>query len=262
MNNIMLTLRTLLIVGLIPFTATAGENPATAAVNHLGLALLRQSEGNTLISPWSLQQSLAMVYAGARGKTKDEMAAALGYSGDTTTLHEGFKQLREAGNALVSVVEGITPLRSANQLFIAECSTLPKTEVRLWLPRLKMEPPSRPMKSALQKLGMKAAFSDKDADLTGIWQSSNEQNPVIDEVFHRTFIELDENGTKAAASTAVIIRPKNGVPHEVPHVNVRCDHPFLFAIQHVPTGACLFIGRVTDPAPNASENVAPRMFKN
>lgn len=110
------------------------------------------------------------------------------------------------------------------------------------------------MKAALQLLGMKAAFSDKDADLTGIWQSDKGGDPVIDEVFHRTFIELDENGTKAAASTAVIIRPKNGVPHEVPHVNVRCDHPFIFAIQHVPTGACLFMGRVTDPAPDIKES--------
>jgi serpin B len=402
-----MVLRIILTFSLFPFIASAADDAAVKAVNQLGLSLLRQTEGNSLISPWSLQQSLSMVYAGAKGKTRDEMKVALGYGEDATALHEGFKQLREAGDALAPAVAGVKPLRTANRLFIAkhlplnadwldltkksyaaepqvvdfsnlpaatktindwvsaqterkipsvipqgaldrraklvivnalyfdmpwdelftkgltqtapffltsgrtknvplmfkqhrqryahqdgfqiatlpyageqlqflvilpdnandlakieatltpellaECTKMHKAEVRLTLPRMKMEPPSMPMKGALQKLGMQAAF-DSDADLTGIWKSSDGNDPMIDEIFHRTFIELDENGTKAAASTAVMLRPKNGVPHEIPHVVVRCDHPFVFAIQHVPSGACLFIGRMNDPAPDVSED--------
>ncbi len=402
-----MVLRIILSFSLFPFIASAADDVAGKAVNQLGLGLLRQTEGNSLISPWSLQQSLAMVYAGANGKTREEMKAALGYGEDATALHEGFKRLREAGDALVSEVDGIKPLHSANRLFIAgilplnsewleltrnsygaepriqdfsnltaatktindwvsaqtekkipsvipeealdpltklvivnalyfdmpwdelftkeltqtapfvlsdgsnknvplmfkqhrqryarkdgfqiatlpyagaqlqflvilpddvkglakveaaltpellaECAKMPTAEVRLTLPRMKIEPPSIAMKGALQKLGMKAAFG-AGADLTGISKPGSGNDLMIDEIFHRTFIELDENGTKAAASTAIIMRPKNGVPHEIPHVVVRCDHPFIFAIQHIPTGACLFIGRMTEPAPVAGED--------
>ena len=72
----------------------------------------------------------------------------------------------------------------------------------------------------------------------------------VSDVFHRTFIELDEDGTKAAAATASVMRrTANGVPHAIPHQVVKADHPFAFMIQHIPSGACLFLGRLTDPAP-------------
>jgi serpin B len=72
---------------------------------------------------------------------------------------------------------------------------------------------------------------------------------AISEVFHKTFIAVDEKGTEAAAATAVAMRT-TAMRHQEPTpkpTEVRVDRPFLYAIQHVPSGVCLFIGRVTDP---------------
>jgi serpin B len=70
----------------------------------------------------------------------------------------------------------------------------------------------------------------------------------ISEVFHKTFLELDEKGTEAAAATAVVMmRVASAVGKKPEPIEVRVDHPFLFAIQHRPSGACLFLGRVTNP---------------
>jgi serpin B len=70
----------------------------------------------------------------------------------------------------------------------------------------------------------------------------------ISEVIHKTWLSLDENGTEAAAATAVVMFGATAIPPEpLPPIEVRVDRPFLFAIQHVPSGACLFLGRLTDP---------------
>jgi serpin B len=73
---------------------------------------------------------------------------------------------------------------------------------------------------------------------------------AISNVFHRTFIELDEEGSEAAAATAVKMAVRSAAkvgarPPPPPEIHV--DHPFLFAIQHRASGACLFLGRVVDP---------------
>jgi serpin B len=70
----------------------------------------------------------------------------------------------------------------------------------------------------------------------------------ISEVIHKTWLSLDENGTEATAATAVVMMRAMGRPIEPPlPIEVRVDHPFLFAIQHVPSGACLFLGVLSDP---------------
>jgi serpin B len=70
----------------------------------------------------------------------------------------------------------------------------------------------------------------------------------ISDVFHKTFISVDEKGTEAAAATAVSMMLASGIPREQQAIEVKVDHPFLFAIQHRATGACLFLGHVVDPA--------------
>jgi serpin B len=68
----------------------------------------------------------------------------------------------------------------------------------------------------------------------------------ISEVFHKTFIEVDEKGTEAAAATAVVMMAGSAFhPNPPQPIEVRVDRPFLFAIQHRDSGACLFLGRVT-----------------
>jgi serpin B len=70
----------------------------------------------------------------------------------------------------------------------------------------------------------------------------------ISDIFHKTFLKLDESGTEAAAATAVVmLRAAAIIARPAPPVEIHVDHPFLFAIQHRASGACLFLGHVTDP---------------
>ena len=70
---------------------------------------------------------------------------------------------------------------------------------------------------------------------------------LISEVVHKTFLQLDEKGTEAAAATAVIMARATAIIQKPKPVVVRIDRPFVFAIQHRTSGACLFLGQVTDP---------------
>jgi len=132
--------------------------------------------------------------------------------------------------------------------WLAECARLPKTRVRLYLPRLNLRC-GYSLKAPLCHLGMRSAFDDPrgSANFHGIAPRRPEGHLALSEVYHQTFLELDEEGTKAAATTAVTadtIGPAEAQPSVV-HV----DRPFLFAVQHRPTGTCLFLGRVADPQP-------------
>jgi len=94
------------------------------------------------------------------------------------------------------------------------------------------------MIDALEALGMHEAFDSARADFTGLATSSN-GNIFIDEVLHKTFISVDERGTRAGAVTSVSL--SDGAPPEEPIV-VRLDRPFVFAIVDDATNLPMFIG--------------------
>jgi serpin B len=143
-------------------------------------------------------------------------------------------------------VDGLAAIeKSLTPALLGECANMPAAEVRLSLPRFRMEPPAMELSESLKALGMRRAFG-AEAEFGGM-----AAEPLyISQVFHRTFIAVDENGTEAAAATAGVVRSKNGHPHEVPHKVVKADHPFFFAIQDAASGACIFMCRVCDPAPD------------
>ena len=95
------------------------------------------------------------------------------------------------------------------------------------------------MKNTLISLGMPTAFSD-DADFSGM---TGKQDLYISNVIHQSYVAVDEEGTEAAAATAVIMREKSAVLENI----FRADHPFVFIIQEKDTGNILFLGRVVDP---------------
>ena len=111
-----------------------------------------------------------------------------------------------------------------------------------------MEPPLLQLGETLRSLGMTTAFDvpEGTANFDRMATRKPEDNLFISEVFHKTFLTLDEQGTEAAAATAVAVAVA-GRSTPPPSIEVRVDHPFLFAIQHRPSGACLFLGRMTDP---------------
>lgn len=121
-------------------------------------------------------------------------------------------------------------------------------DVTLHLPKFKLEPPMMPLSQTLQALGMKSAFDHPrgSADFERMAPRKPDDYLALSEVFHKTFLKLDEEGTEAAAATALTAIAM-GI-HEPPKpVEMNVDHPFIFAIRHEPTRAILFLGHVTDP---------------
>jgi serpin B len=388
-----------------PKSATA---PASAAVNGLAVRLQQslRADGNTLISPWSLQSALAMIYAGADAPVAGEMANALSLPPESKELHTAFHDLRaellatpdgappitlhsanrvvmqkgfdigtdwlaivksqyqadavqvdtdkdstasvaeinqwvhtqtegkipsiierlDPGTALVllnavymdmvwderftkeltseqpfyltatdrktvslmfkqhrmryskqqgyqiaalpyaggtcqfvvlvpDAVDGLARLeKSLSAELLASCASLPEQEVRLSMPRQKLEFTAPELIKTFQTMGMRRAFNPGGAG------GFSRIGPGLEirQIVHRTYLQLDEDGTKAAAATAIELRAANGHPHAVPHKVVKADRPFLYMIQHVPTGTCIFLGRCIDPA---SEEQSPSVRK-
>jgi len=104
------------------------------------------------------------------------------------------------------------------------------------VPKFKLEPPTLSLVEALQTLGMKSAFTT-NANFNRTAFLRREQGLYISGIFQKTFLQVDEAGTEASAATGVA-RGAYGGDTNVP-VQVRIDRPFLFMIQHRPTGrAC------------------------
>lgn len=108
------------------------------------------------------------------------------------------------------------------------------------LPRFKLEYDIT-LNQTLQALGMGIAFQDR-ANFTGMTST-----PVsIDEVKHKTFVEVNEEGTEAAAVTSVGVRATSAMPVDEPF-NMVVDRPFFVAIRDNQTGTLLFMGSIVEP---------------
>ncbi len=113
-------------------------------------------------------------------------------------------------------------------------------QVALTMPKFKVES-SFSLVDALKALGMPSAFSEA-ANFSGM---DGTRELFITDVLHKAFVDVDEEGTEAAAATAVIVGLKAAMPQEP--VEVTVDRPFMFLIRDMKTGAVLFVGRVMDP---------------
>lgn len=103
------------------------------------------------------------------------------------------------------------------------------------------------VKPQLKALGMTSAFAEDRADFTGIASAKDAGgNLYVSDVVHKAFVAVDEEGTEAAAATAVIIN-REVAAFEPPPVRFDADHPFVFVIRDVKRGNVLFIGRVANP---------------
>lgn len=131
---------------------------------------------------------------------------------------------------------------------LGSCANPGRGNIILHLPKFKIEPPLFRLATVLKSLGMRSAFNEPrgSANFDRMAPRKPDDYLFISEVFHKTFLDLDEKGTEAAAATAVAMMRATSLPPRNPP-EVRVDHPFFFAIQHRPSGACLFLGRVTDP---------------
>lgn len=116
--------------------------------------------------------------------------------------------------------------------------------VDVFLPKFKVEQ-TFDLIPALSELGVKSAFNPASANFSGI---SGNRDLFIDTAIHKAFIEVDENGTEAAAATAIAMRLTAARPSEPSDVAVfRADHPFIYIIQDDASGAILFMGKLAKP---------------
>jgi serpin B len=141
----------------------------------------------------------------------------------------------------------LTPLENAlreNGLAAVLGGPLATAEVTLALPKFKVRTHAE-LVDTLRQLGMTDAFDAFDegrADFGGI----TDEQVYISQVAHEAYISVDENGTEAAAATAVAINAAGGRVNTA-NPTVTVDHPFLFAITDTKSGTPLFLGRVADP---------------
>lgn len=112
-------------------------------------------------------------------------------------------------------------------------------DVDVFLPKFKFETQYE-LNDTLSQMGMRDAFDLPPADFSGI---SGQKDLYITKVVHKAIIEVNEEGSEAAAATAVIMGTK-AMLHKP---QFRADRPFLFMIRHNETGSILFLGRVTNP---------------
>ena len=117
--------------------------------------------------------------------------------------------------------------------------SLRRRKVNIYIPKFKFETKYF-MKNTLSNLGMPTAFTNS-ADFSGM---TGKKDLIIDQVIHQAFIEVNEEGTEAAAATGIGMMLTSMPP---PTPIFKADHPFIFIIQQKDTGNILFMGRVSNP---------------
>ncbi|MBN2127363.1 MAG: serpin family protein [Candidatus Diapherotrites archaeon] len=119
-------------------------------------------------------------------------------------------------------------------------NSMRKEKVNISLPKFKLETKYF-MGQDLSEMGMPTAFSPS-ADFSGMTGS---KDLMISQVIHQAFVEVNEEGTEAAAATAVIMETTSATPLQPKEF--KANHPFIFIIQEKETGNILFIGKLMNP---------------
>lgn len=138
-----------------------------------------------------------------------------------------------AAASLDSLINGFSTA-DWNQLL----DNLSETELNLSLPKFKFSY-ELTMNRVLSILGMANAFDPVNADFTNIYEGN--ENLYISKVKHKTFVEVNEEGTEAAAVTSVEME------FTTAGIHFRADHPFMLVIREKYSGAVLFVGKITEP---------------
>ncbi|XP_013418151.1 leukocyte elastase inhibitor-like [Lingula anatina] len=143
-------------------------------------------------------------------------------------------------------VDGLAALEAKMDVTAANVllDSLGRTDVnKFYFPQFELKESQYQLKSFLTSMGMTDIFGP-NADLSGIGGNPGELQ--VDEAIHKAFIKVDEQGTEAAAATAITVRLTALTP-QIDEFKV--DRPFLFFIREKMSGSILFMGRVANPPP-------------
>ncbi len=151
-------------------------------------------------------------------------------------------QSKQASETAGEVDLGLTHDRLAG--IVGELNAASPARLALTMPKFKTEYDADLVPPFIE-LGMNRPFDRDTADFSGMLDSTEEGDRIhISQIRHKAFIEVDENGTEAAAATAVVFTTR-ALP--APPLPFAIDRPFLYLIVDTDTGAVLFLGRVSDP---------------
>ena len=120
---------------------------------------------------------------------------------------------------------------------------LREQKVDVYLPRFKITSEFR-LDTALRSMGMPDAFSLPPADFSGM---TGKKDLFISAVIHKAFVDINEEGTEAAAASAVVMEIMEKAMRMQRPLIFRADHPFIFLIRDTQSGSILFLGRVVNP---------------
>ncbi len=169
------------------------------------------------------------------GENDDVQVIQMPYQGEDLSMAILLPKVRDG---LAAIEASLTP-----EHLRAWLNLTARRDVKVYLPRFTQT--SRfSLSSVLQAMGMKKAFSSREADFSGIEPG---KSLSITDVLHKAFVEVNEEGTEAAAATGVVVGVTSVMePQPVPVF--RADHPFLFLIRDKRSGSILFMGRMMDPS--------------
>ena len=178
---------------------------------------------------------------------KKENGEALFYENDyftgTSKVYEnGYKitfLLPKEGMALADAMEKLDG-SSLNDLY----DTGEYADVDLYIPEFGFDYKAPDCIGSLKDMGIETVFDENNADLSDMAVCNDGSNLFVNLIIHKTHVELDREGTKAAAATVIGIAKNSVMPMERPKREVRLDRPFAFIISDVQTNTPIFIGTV------------------
>ena len=168
---------------------------------------------------------------------KDFQAISIPYKGGTLSMVILLPNTRDG---LATVEKQLTA--QSLQGWLASLDGQPAQNVELYVPKFKLET-TYDLVAPCKDLGMREAFAAGTADFSGMGPGKGDL--WIAQIVHKAFVEVNEEGTEAAAATAVEMVTKSIPVFNTPEF--RADHPFIFVIRDNRTHALLFLGRMADP---------------
>jgi len=156
---------------------------------------------------------------------------------------------------LPNKIDGMAALEAAltEDTFLTLDRQLRSMKIEVALPKFKVEA-AADIKTVLTKMGISDLFDRNVADLSGI---SGRDELFVSDVFHKAFVEVNEEGSEAAAATVAVVRTKRSLDHaddEVAEPFI-ANRPCLLLIRHNPSAVKLFLGRLARPSSPVNESI-------
>ncbi|MGB7787702.1 serpin family protein [Methanoregula sp.] len=180
-------------------------------------------------------------------RTDDDARYPYTENGDVQMLEMPYAHSSGAGLSMIVLLPKGDTLSAADQYLSPEnLSVLEQSastqRVKVFFPKFQLGT-QYSLPAVLGAMGMPTAFTSS-ADFSGM---DGRQDLLINDVVHKAYVDVNEDGTEAAAATGVVMNMA-AVRGEGPVPVFRADHPFVFLIRDNNTGTVLFMGRVTNPS--------------